>query len=349
MRTAENIEKLIKKLKFCASPELDESVHRDISRGLQESEATKPALPGPNIWRTIMKNKITKLATAAVVITVVLIGINQFSSSTNEIEVAKLVHGPQRHSFNDGSTVKLAEGAEIRLYNSSEKRGFEHLAGEIEVTVAKGKGKFVVVTSFGAVKALGTVFEIDLVNTNSIDILAVEVKEGSVEVSNPQGSKVIKANQGVTVERDKAPYDFRQDENLSPRLIERIQLMLDAFEAGDKKAWAVNFNIQAFFDLVKGNIKDWRNHPWFSKFSEDRIAQFKQMGADITGPDQLLEMYISSININESSKRYILSVVLDDDGKLARADCVKVEGHKRYVITTPQWAFFDGDWWQIDD
>jgi hypothetical protein len=271
------------------------------------------------------------------------IGIDE-SSLTDE-----LLYGPRVHIFADGSKVQLVEDAKIRLYDPTNKRGFEHLAGEIEVTVTKGKGEFVVVTAFGVVKALGTVFEIDIVTTDSIDILAVEVKEGSVEVSNPQGSKVIKANQGVTVEKDKAPYDFRQDENLPPRLVERIQLMLDAFEAGDKKAWAVNFNIQAFFDLVKGNIEDWQNHPWFSKFSEDRIAQFKQMGADITSQAQLLEIYISSINIDEPSKHYIRSVELDDNGKLAMADCIKVEGHKRYVITTPQWTYFDGDWWQTDD
>jgi len=325
-----------------------EAAARDLERVrkmLTSEQATRQA----NIWRIIMKSRIIKLAAAAVIIIAVLIGINQFGGSTNEIEVAKLVHGPQRQSFNDGSTVKLAEGAEIRLYNNSEKRGFEHLAGEIEVTVTKGKGKFVVATSFGDVKALGTVFEIDLVNTNSIDILAVEVKEGLVEVSNPQGSKVIKANQGVTVERDKAPYDFRQDENLPQRLVERIQSMLDAFEAGDAKAWARNFNIKSMYDLAKGKIKFSEHKDWFSGMSPDDAKRFIEICKDVNSPEELFERFVQGVNVSGPRKVYIGSVSVNADGKHAIARCVRKKGDNRYVIYTPQWTFFDGDWWQTDD
>ena len=68
MKPAENIDKLIKKLKFSASPQLDERVHADISRQLQESKKTQPALTGPNIWRIIMNNRIAKLAAVAAII-----------------------------------------------------------------------------------------------------------------------------------------------------------------------------------------------------------------------------------------------------------------------------------------
>ncbi len=315
---------------------------------LNEQSKPKQSKPAyqPDIWRIIMKSRITKFAAAAAIIIAVLIGINQFTSSTNEIAVAKLVHGPQTHSFNDGSTVKLAEGAEIGLYDSSEKRGFEHLAGEIEVTVTKGKGEFVVVTPFGVVKALGTVFGIDIVTTDSIDILAVEVKEGSVEVSNPQGSKVIKANQGVTVEKDKAPYDFRQDENLPLGLVERIQAMLDAMEAGDKHAWLANFNINAFYDLAKGKV-EYKQHPdWFSGMSPDDANRFRQALANVNSPEEIKDIMLADIS-DDIYKLYVRSVTLEKDGKHATAICVKKQGQA--IGFTPQWTYFDGDWWQTDD
>jgi outer membrane lipoprotein-sorting protein len=51
-------------------------------------EKQKSALTGPNIWRTIMKSPITKLAAAAVIIIAVLVGINQFGGSIHGTSVA---------------------------------------------------------------------------------------------------------------------------------------------------------------------------------------------------------------------------------------------------------------------
>jgi len=75
MRPSDNINKLIKKLNVKAGPELDQRVHDDISKALAESKQTQPAPTGPNIWRIIMENKITKLATAAAVILIALLSI----------------------------------------------------------------------------------------------------------------------------------------------------------------------------------------------------------------------------------------------------------------------------------
>ena len=88
MRPAETIDKLIKKLETKASAELDERVHSEISKALAKSEKTKSAKLEPNIWRIIMKSRITKLAAAAVIIIAVLIGINQFGGSLDIAGVA---------------------------------------------------------------------------------------------------------------------------------------------------------------------------------------------------------------------------------------------------------------------
>jgi len=81
MRPSDNIHKLIKKLQLKASAELDKRIHDNISRALAESDMTKSAAVQPNIWRTIMKSRITKLAAAAVIIIAALIINFQFSTS----------------------------------------------------------------------------------------------------------------------------------------------------------------------------------------------------------------------------------------------------------------------------
>jgi len=81
MRPANNINELIKKLHLKASSELDKRVHDDITKALAETQKTKSAQPAPNIWRIIMKSKITKLAAAAVIITAVLLSINVWDNS----------------------------------------------------------------------------------------------------------------------------------------------------------------------------------------------------------------------------------------------------------------------------
>ena len=88
MRPIDNIHKSIKKLHLKASAELDKRVHDDISRSLAESEKTESAHTEPNIWRTIIKSRITKLAAAAVIIIAVLAGINYFGGSIDGASVA---------------------------------------------------------------------------------------------------------------------------------------------------------------------------------------------------------------------------------------------------------------------
>jgi hypothetical protein len=74
MSSADDINKLIKKLQLKASARLDKRVHDGISEALAVSEKTESAVPQPYIWRTIMKSPVTKLAAVAAVVIVVLIG-----------------------------------------------------------------------------------------------------------------------------------------------------------------------------------------------------------------------------------------------------------------------------------
>jgi len=88
MRPAENIEKLIKKLRYKSSAETHDRVLGNVLQTLENREKQKPAATQPNIWRIIMKNKITKLAAAAVIIFAVFVGMNYFGGSIDGASVA---------------------------------------------------------------------------------------------------------------------------------------------------------------------------------------------------------------------------------------------------------------------
>jgi hypothetical protein len=83
MRPADNINELIKKLQLKASADLDRRVHDDISMTLAEPDKTKSAISQPKIRRTIMKSPIIKLAAAAVIIALVVLGLFEFIGTEN--------------------------------------------------------------------------------------------------------------------------------------------------------------------------------------------------------------------------------------------------------------------------
>jgi hypothetical protein len=83
MKPAKNIEKHIKNiyvesLPATTSAELDERVLGNVMEALEETKKKNSAAIEPNIWRIIMKSRITKLAAAAVIIIAVILGLNFF-------------------------------------------------------------------------------------------------------------------------------------------------------------------------------------------------------------------------------------------------------------------------------
>ena len=78
MKMTWNVEKLlIRKFRFKASAELDSRVHGDIANALDKSEEQRLTTIKPNVWRTILKGRIARLAAAAVIVIVVLAGVHQ--------------------------------------------------------------------------------------------------------------------------------------------------------------------------------------------------------------------------------------------------------------------------------
>ena len=88
MKPADNIEKLIKKLRYKAGDEAHNRVLNNVFQALEMRKKQKSAVSQPNIWRIIMKSPITKLTVAAVIIIAVVIGINQFGGRLGSTSVA---------------------------------------------------------------------------------------------------------------------------------------------------------------------------------------------------------------------------------------------------------------------
>ncbi|MHC4324295.1 MAG: FecR domain-containing protein, partial [Planctomycetota bacterium] len=229
-----------------------DAVNMLTSRAGKDASASPPRL---KTRRIIMTSTITKLAAAAVIAIAAITGIYQLNGS-KKVEPTEIVNemtGPQTFILADGSKVTMEKGAKIKVDYNSNTRGFEHIAGVVDVSVVKGRGEFIVTTPYVEVKALGTEFILDMVegvtsNTQEhVQLLAVEVTEGSVEVSNVKGSSILKEQQKLVVEKDRAPYNISQDDNVPARLKERMTALIAAIKAKDAKAYSANYNFNYLY------------------------------------------------------------------------------------------------------
>jgi len=81
MKSAENIEKIIRN--FCAgkqaqvktTPDLDDKILADALPAQNKSKTVQTAAVQPNVWRVIMRSRITQYAAAAVIILAIITGI----------------------------------------------------------------------------------------------------------------------------------------------------------------------------------------------------------------------------------------------------------------------------------
>jgi ferric-dicitrate binding protein FerR (iron transport regulator) len=321
------------------------------------SRAGKEATASPARLKTrriIMTSTITKLAAAAVIAIAAIAGIYQFNNTdkSNTSSTDTLVAGPQTVKLADGSEVTLAKGAQIRVNDAAGTRGFEHITGVIDVSVVKGLGEFIVTTPYGNVKALGTEFTLDMVDGVTADtkehvqLLAVEVTEGSVEVSNAKGASILKEQQKLVVEKDQAPYNVSQDGDVPARLKERMTAMVDAIEAGDAKAYTVNYNFNYLYKLVKGQVEYDSN--LFGGTKED-AKRLQQNLANIESAEAMGEAFVQAVNIKEPTKVYLRDIEISEDGKHAKARLLTGKAPISMKGSFPQWHYFDNDWWQVDD
>ncbi|MHC4537310.1 MAG: hypothetical protein ACYS6K_25505 [Planctomycetota bacterium] len=87
MKSAENIEKLIKNLdlNIDINEETEKVILEELIEAHEKSKQMKSVLVEPNIRRIIMKSPITKLAAAALIIIAVFVGIDQFDTNSSSV------------------------------------------------------------------------------------------------------------------------------------------------------------------------------------------------------------------------------------------------------------------------
>ena len=83
MKPADEIENVVKKVSFKAGPELDKDLWTETLKAQNEFHKTILATSQQRIRRTIMKNPIVKLAAAAVIIALIVLGLFEFIDTEN--------------------------------------------------------------------------------------------------------------------------------------------------------------------------------------------------------------------------------------------------------------------------
>ncbi len=124
MSSAEKIKRLFAKSDLTVNSKIDDRIINDALAAFDKSEKTQSVSPEPNIWRIIMKSRITKLAAAAVVIIAVMVGMHWIGSSIDgtsilyakvreAIQVSRLI--PQSHSIQTILTLVLKKDEKLGL------------------------------------------------------------------------------------------------------------------------------------------------------------------------------------------------------------------------------------------
>jgi hypothetical protein len=157
MRPAD-IEKLIKDVPIDTSAKTDKAVLGDVLKTLENSKMTESAKAEPNVWRIIMKSRITKLAVAAVIIIAIMVNISYFGGSIDGTTAAwantleqiykatsvtykKTFEGDKAIPFyfeemiNEDGVIRAVIGGQIEIHALSEGKGLQLIPSRKEATL----------------------------------------------------------------------------------------------------------------------------------------------------------------------------------------------------------------------
>lgn len=143
MKSLKYIKMLLRNTKIRSNPEVNQAVLKDLLKQIDCAETQKPAASLPNIRRTIMKNRITKLAITAAVIAVVVLGLFEFvgTQSTSGVVWAEVV---KKVEASRGSVVRCKEKSSfqpsdktdytMKYYSPTHSRTDSYKGGQITQT-----------------------------------------------------------------------------------------------------------------------------------------------------------------------------------------------------------------------
>jgi len=119
MRPAENIEKLVKNINIDTNAKIDEEVLGEVVKAFEKSKSKKTSAIEQNIWRIIMKSRMTKLAAAAVIIVAVILGLTITGgpdmASVTWAEVIEKVEQIPALSFDMTTEISYTENEKLSL------------------------------------------------------------------------------------------------------------------------------------------------------------------------------------------------------------------------------------------
>src|SRR4030042_520990 len=123
MRSADEIENVVKKMSFKAGPEMDKDLWAETSKAQNEFHETTLAPSQHSIGRTIMKSPLTKIAIAAVVIIACLIGLSLWRTTGSGIALADVLARMEQVKAFRSQWSRKATGEDPNKPYSSETRG----------------------------------------------------------------------------------------------------------------------------------------------------------------------------------------------------------------------------------
>ena len=176
MRPAEYIEKLIKNIDIDTNAKTDNAVLGDVLEAFEKSKVKKTSATEQNIWRIIMKSKITKLAAAAVIIVAVILGLN-------------ITGGPDMASVAWANVTTNAKQVDyVHFYELKFRKN--RINNSLEGWLANGKVL--------AKKDDGTTFYDDGKTETVIDRHGEQIRKGPSDLGNIKGLKFFeKITQGL--------------------------------------------------------------------------------------------------------------------------------------------------------
>ena len=133
MKSEDKVQKLINKSKVETSPETDMRILGNAFEHLEQLKKKKSARTQPNVWRIIMKSKITKLAAAAVIVVAALIVGSQIVGSTPAFaKVIENITNAESISFTLKQQLGIQPAFICKMYIQGEKMRMDMTGAEGE-------------------------------------------------------------------------------------------------------------------------------------------------------------------------------------------------------------------------
>ncbi|HUT31240.1 MAG TPA: hypothetical protein VMX13_15710 [Sedimentisphaerales bacterium] len=129
MRKAADIRRLIQKISVVPGAEMDRRTLGDALRAHRERDGAQSDITLPNVWRIILKSKITRLAAAAVIIIVVGFGM-KLLSNLRDVDDSDTGVAVVKTDENDGTRTGTSE--ELQLRQESEQIERMYAAADVD-------------------------------------------------------------------------------------------------------------------------------------------------------------------------------------------------------------------------